>query len=99
MVQKNLGTLKSERPISFTRIDKNHLKCDCTNKSNVNGVWEPILYTYDLDEFSRQKTSKRPRLKTFKKISESVASGKFSSEDDDHKPVEFNGETISNIHH
>ena len=42
------------------------------------------------------KQNKEPRVKLFKKVNKSVLSHiTFYFEDDDHKPVDFNNETIS----
>ena len=90
------GSYKSDRPINITGIDKIHLKCDCINGSIVNGVREPILYSFALSSPPGHKIYKKPRVKLFKKINKSVLSHiTFYFEDDDHKPVDFNGETIS----
>ena len=90
------GSHKSDRPINITGIDKVHLKCDCINGSIVNGVREPNYYSFALFSPPSHKIYKEPRIKLFKKISKSVLSHiTFYSEDDDHKPVNFNGETIS----
>ena len=87
---------KSDKPINITGIDKVHLKCDCIQGSIVNGVREPILYSFALSSPSGHKIYKEPRVKVFKKINKSVLSHiTFYFEDDDHKPVDFNGETIS----
>ena len=40
------GKDKSNRPINFTGVDKNHLKCNCIDGSIVKGVREPILYSF-----------------------------------------------------
>ena len=40
------GSYKSDRPIKITGIDKIHLKCDCIQGSIVNGIREPILYSF-----------------------------------------------------
>ena len=89
------GSYKSDKPINITGIDKIHLKCDCTNGSIVNGVREPILYSFSLSSPPGHKIYKAPRIKLFKKINKSVLSHiNFYFEDDDHKPVSFNGETI-----
>ena len=37
---------QSNKPINFTGVDRLHLKCDCINGSNVNGVRETILYSF-----------------------------------------------------
>ena len=90
------GSYKSDRPVNITRIDKVHLKSDCVNGSIVNGVREPILYSFGLSSPPRYKIYKEPRVKLFKKINKPVLSHiTFYLEDDDHKPVDFNGETIS----
>ena len=90
------GSYTSEKPINITGIDKIHLKCDCIQGSIVNGIREPILYSFALSSPPGHKIYKEPRVKLFKKINKSVLSHiTFYFEDDDHKPVDFNGETIS----
>ena len=42
------GSDKSDRPINITGIDKVHIKCDCINGGIVNGVGEPILFSFAL---------------------------------------------------
>ena len=90
------GSYKSERPINITGVDKVHLKCDCIDGSIVNGIREPILYSFALDQLPGHKIYKEPKVKLFKKINKSVLSHiTFYFEDDDYKAVDFNGETIS----
>ena len=90
------GSYKSDRPINITGIDKIHLKCDCIQGSIVNGIREPILYSFVLSSPPGHKIYKEPRFKFFKKISKSALSHiTFYFEDDDHKPVDFNGQIIS----
>ena len=87
---------KSDKPINITGIDKIHLKCYCIQGSIVNGFREPILYSFVLSSSPGYKIYKEPRVKLFKKINKSVLSHiTFYFEDDDHKAVEFNGETVS----
>ena len=90
------GSYKSDRPINITGIDKIHLKCNCIQGSIVNGIREPILYSFALSSPPGYKIYKEPRTKLFKKVNKSVLSHiTFYFEDDDHKPVDFNNETIS----
>ena len=90
------GSYKSDKPISITGIDKIHLKCDCIQGSIVNGIREPILYSFVLSPLPGYKIYREPRVKLFKKINKSVLSHiTFYFEDDDHKPVDFINETIS----
>ena len=90
------GFYKSDKPINITGIDKIHLKCDCIQGSIIKGVRESILYSFALSSPPGHKIYKEPRIKLLKKINKSVLSHiTFYFEDDDHKPVDFNNETIS----
>ena len=90
------GSYKSERPINITGVDKVHLKCDCIDGSIVNGIREPILYSFAIDQPPGHKIYKEPKVKLFEKINKSVLSHiTFYLEDDDYKAVDFNGEMIS----
>ena len=90
------GSYKSYRPINITGIDKIHLKCDCIQGSIVNGIREPILYSFALSSPPGHKIYKEPRLKLFKKVNKSVWSHiTFYFEDDEYKSIDFHGETIS----
>ena len=87
---------KSDRPINITEINKVQLKCDCINGSIVNGLREPLLYSFGLSSPPGHKIYKVPRGKLFKKINKSILSLiRFYLEDDDHKPVDFISETVS----
>ena len=89
------GSYKSEKPINITGIDKVDLKADCIQESIVNGIREPILYSFALDQPPGHKIYKEPKVKLFK-INKSVLSHiTFYLEDDDYRAVDFNGETIS----
>ena len=90
------GSYKSDRPVNITGIDKIRLKCDCIQGSIVDGIREPILYSFALSSPPGHKIYKEPRIKLFKKVKKSVLSHiTVYFEDDDHKPVDFNNETIS----
>ena len=90
------GSYESNKPINIISIDKIHLKCDCIQGSIVNGIREPILYSFALSSPPGHKIYKEPRVKLFKKINKSILSHiTFYFEDDDRKPVDFNGETIN----
>ena len=86
---------KGDKLINITGIDKVHLKCDCINRSIVNGNREPILYLFALSSVPGHKIYKKPRIKLFKKINKYVLSHiTFYLDDDDHNPVVFHKETI-----
>ena len=90
------GSYKFDNPVNNTGIDKVHLKCNVVDGSIVNGVREPILYSFALDQPPGHKIYKEPKVKLFKNINKSILSHiTFYLEDDDYKAVNFNGETIS----
>ena len=90
------GSYKSDKSINITGIDKIHLKCDCIQGSIANGIREPILYSFAMSSPPGHKIYKEPRVKLFKKINKSVLSHiTFYIEDDDHKAVDFNNDTVS----
>ena len=90
------GSYKSDKPINFTGVDKILLKCDCIQGSIVKSIRDPILYSFDFSSPPGHKVYKEPKVKLFKKINKAVLFHKtFYFEDDDPKPVDFNGETIS----
>ena len=53
-----VGSYKSDKPVNVTGIDEVHLKCDCITGSFVNGVREPILYSFALDKRPGHKINK-----------------------------------------
>ena len=62
----------------------------------MDGTGEPILYSFSLSSPPGHEIFKEPRIKLVEKINKSVLSHiTFYFEDDGHKPVDFNGETIS----
>ena len=90
------GSYKSDKPINITGIDKIHLKCDCIQGSMVNGIREPILYSFALSSPPGHKIYKEPKVKLFKKINKSVLSHiTFYFQDDVYRPIDFNNETVS----
>ena len=89
------GLYKSERPINIIGMDKVHLKCDCIDGSIMNGIREPIFYSFSLDQPPGHKIYKEPKVKLFKKINKSILSHiTFYFEDDDYKSVDFNNEIV-----
>ena len=96
VIQLIPGSEKSDKPFNIIGVDKVHLKSDCINGSIVNGTREFLSYSFALDKPSRHKRNKGARMKLFKKIKNSLLSHiKIYLEDEHHKPVDFNGKTIS----
>ena len=95
-IQKLPGLYESEKPINITGIDEVHIKCDCFNESIVNGTREPNFYSFALEKPPAHKIYKQTRNENFKQIKKSVLHRiTFYLEDDDQKPVNFKGKTIS----
>ena len=55
------GSFKSDKPINITGIDKIHLNCNVVDGSIVNGVREPILYSFALDQPPDHKIYREPK--------------------------------------
>ena len=95
-VQSKTCSYKSDKPNSITGNDKVHLKSDCFFGSIVNGIGEPILYSFGLDQPPGHKVYKEPRIKPFKKLKKSVSFNiTFYLDDDDHKRLVFINKTTS----
>ena len=62
------GSYKSDKPTNITSIDKVHLKCDCIDGSIVNGIREPLFYSFALIQPPGHKIYKEPKAKLFKKL-------------------------------
>ena len=89
---------KSDKPINITGMYRIHLNCDCIQGSMVNGVRETIFNSLALSSPTGHKVFKEFRIELFKKKKNSVLSHiTFYLEDDDHKPIDFNGERINFI--
>ena len=90
------GVYTSDKILNLNTIKKFHLNCDVIDGSVVDGIRQPILYSFVLDKPSGYKVFCQPETIHFKKINKSVLNTiNFYLEDDDHKEVNFNGETLT----
>ena len=72
------------------------MKCDVIDGSVVNGLRQPILYSFVLDKKPGYKVFSEPETKHYKKINKSVLNTiTFYLEDDNNEQVGFNGETLT----
>ena len=79
----------------MSTINKIHLKCDCTDGSVLNGVGQPILYSFVLEK-SSYKVFSEPETIHYRKVNKSVLNATtFHLEDDNNEEVNFNGETLT----
>ena len=80
----------------MSSTNKIHLKCDAIYGSVVDGVRQPVLYSFALDKPSGYKVFSEPETIHYKKINKSVLNTiNFYLEDDNNKEVDFNGETLT----
>ena len=93
------GSYKGDRPVKIFGVDKIQLKCDCLQGSIVLGIREIILYSFASSLPPGLELYKKPRIKLFTKVNKlkkSILSHiTFYLEYDDHKSVDFNGETLT----
>ena len=90
------GGYTSEKILNLSTTDKNHLKCDVTDGSIVDGLRQPSLFSSILNKPSGYKVICEPETIHYKKVNKSVRNTiTFYSEDDNHEEVNFNGETLT----
>ena len=93
---KHYNQYLSQKIVNLNSTNKINLKCDCIDGSVVNGIREPILFSFVLDKLSGYKVFCEPETIHYKKINKSVLNTiTFYLEDNDHKEVDFNGETLT----
>ena len=86
----------SDKSLNLNTVNKNHLKCDIIDGSVVNGVRQPIFYSFVLDKRPGYKVFCEPETIHYKKINKSVLNTiTFYLEDDNNKEVDFNQETLT----
>ena len=79
----------------LSKIDKIDSKPDAINGSVVNGIPEPIFFSFLSNKLPGYKTFCEPETVHFKIINKSVLKTMtFYLEDDNNEEVDFNGETL-----
>ena len=66
------GSYKSDKPINITGTDEVHLKSNVVDGSIVNGIREPILFSFALSSPPAHKIHNQPKVKLFEKINKDV---------------------------
>ena len=93
---KHYNRYISQKIVNLSSTNKIHLKCDAIDGSLVNGIRQPILYSFVLDKPSGYKVFSEPETIHYKKINKSVLNTiTFYLEDDNNNEVDFNGETLT----
>ena len=93
---KHYNQYLSQKIVNLSITNKIHLKCDAIHGSVVDGVRQPILYSFVLDKPSGYKVFCEPETIHYKKINKSVLNTiTCHFEDDSDKVVDFNQETMT----
>ena len=93
---KHYNQYLSQKIVNLSNTNKIHLKCDAIDGSVVNGIRQPILYSFVLDKPAGYKVFCEPETIHYKKINKSVLNTiTFYLEDDNNKEVNFNEETLT----
>ena len=93
---KHSNKYTSQKVVNLGSTNKIHLKCDCIDGSVVNGLRQPILYSFVLDKLPGYKVFSEPETIHYKKINKSVLNTiTFLLEDDNNKLVDSNSETLT----
>ena len=66
------GVFTSDKLLNLSTTNKIHLKCDVIDGSVLNGVRQPILYSFVLDKLSGYKVFCEPETIHYKKVNRSV---------------------------
>ena len=93
---KHYNKYTSKKIVNLGSTNKIHLKCVVIDGSVVDGIRQPILYSFVLDKPSGYKVFCEPETIHYKKINKSVLNTiTFYLEDDNNEEVNFNGETLT----
>ena len=93
---KHYKKYTSQKLVNLGSTNKIYLKCDCIDGSVVNGLRQPILYSFVLDKLPGFKVFSEPETTHYKKINKFVLiTITFCLEDDNDKLVDFNSETLT----
>ena len=85
----------SQKIVNLSSTNKIHLKSNDIDGSVVNGIRQPISYSFVLDKPPRYKICCDAETIHHKKINKTVLNTiTFYLEDDNNKEVNFNGETL-----
>ena len=86
----------SDKFLNLSTTNKIHLKCNIIDGRVVNGLRQPILYSFVLDKLAGYKVFCQPETIHYKKINKSILNTiAFYLEDNNNEEVNFNGETLT----
>ena len=93
---KHYNEYISQAFFNLNSTNKILLKCDVIDGSVVNGLRQPILYSFLLDKLVRYKVFSQPETVHYKKINKIILNTiTFYLEDVINGEIDFNGETLT----
>ena len=93
---KHYNKYISQKIVNLSNTNKIHLKCDCIDGTNQDGIRQPILFSFVLDKPAGYKVFCEPEAIHYKKLNKSVLDTiTFYLEDDNNEEVNFNEETLT----
>ena len=93
---KHYNKYISQKILNLGSTKKTHLKCDIIDGSVVNGLRQPILYSFVLDEIPGYKVICEPETIHYKKINKSdLNTITFYLEDNNNEEVDFSQKTLT----
>ena len=93
---KHYNKYISQKILNLVSTNEIHLKCDVIDGSLVDGLRQPILYSFVLDKKPGYKVFSEPETIHYKKINKSVLNIiTFYLGDDNDEEVNSNGETLT----
>ena len=93
---KHYNKYISQKVVNLGSTNKIHLKCDVIDGSVVDGIRQPIFFSFVLDKLPGYKVFCEPETILYKKINKSVLNTiTFFLEEDNNDEVNFNGETLT----
>ena len=92
----SLVVYSSDKILYLSTRDKINLQCDCFGGSTLDGVRQPILYSFLLTKPAGNKLFSEPETINFKKVNRTVLiTITFYLEIDNNGDVDFNGQTLT----
>ena len=96
---KHYNKYTSQKIVNLSNTNKIHLKCDCINGSVVNGLRQPMLYSFVsfvIDKLPGYKVFSEAETIHYKKLNKFVLETiTIYLEDDNNEEVNFNEETLT----
>ena len=92
---KDYNQYLSQKIVNLSSTNKIHLKSDCIDGSVVDGIRQPILFSFVLDKPAGYKVFCEPETIHYKKNKSVLNTITFYLEDDKNEEVDFNQETLT----